>query len=249
MRHVTPPPLTPAHPGAGVLPPTQPAELPFTLKMVRTEDQLARICQLRSQAYGRHLPHMAAALREPEAVDREPGVVSFMAEDKVSGLVVGTMRVHLNAHRPLPIESVLTLSDELRGHLLVEVCRLAIRPGYNNQLVRLALFKALYLYSYAHQAQYMVVAARRPLNEIYKALGFKPADGGVDEHWIELPYAASVPHSMLKFDVVVAERTWYEMAHPLYQFMVRTFHPDIRVFSAVSPAWHTPRASDRAVMA
>lgn len=219
------------------------SDLPFIVRTVRTEDQLRAVCVLRAEAYGRHVPEFGASLREPEPVDREPGVISFVAEDKATGLAVGTMRVHLNSHCPLPLEGAVALPDDLRGHLLVEVCRLAIRQGYNKTMVRLALFKALYLYAYAHQAQFMVVAAKSPLNDIYRSLGFQPLIGP-GENWVELPYAHNLRHELLKFDVLLAERTWSEMGHPLYHFMGRMFHPDIKVFSAVTPAWHTPRQSD-----
>jgi hypothetical protein len=43
---------------------------------------------------------------------------------------------------------------------------------------------------------------------------------------------------VLGFDVAAAERNWHAARHPFYEFMVRTYHPDIQVFAepGVQPA-------------
>lgn len=219
-------------------------KLPFTVKVVRTESQLRRVCEVRALAYGRHIPAMGLALREPEPDDRAPGNVILIAEDKKTGVTVGTMRIHTNTHRHLPLQGYTTLPAHMQGQLLVEVCRFSVRAGYSAGQVRLALFKALYLYCHAAQAQYMVVAARKPLNEIYKSLGFKPLQGD-EEHWVSLAYANDLAHSMLAFNVPLAEHLWQALRHPLYEFMRQTYHPDIQVFSAISSSWSQPRRAAR----
>jgi hypothetical protein len=216
------------------------SQLPFVVRVVRTEDHLRRVCEVRSQAYGRHVPEFGASLREPELFDREPGSVVFMVDDKATGQTIGTLRVHTNAHRPLPVQGVVTVPEGLSSKLLVEVCRLSVRPGFNKTEVTLALFKALYLYCLATQVQYMVVAAKKPLNGIYLSLGFEPL-AGEQEQWVPLPYAHNIEHSVMKFSVPRAEQAWSEMGHPLHVFMSKTYHPDIQIFSAVSPSWNQPR--------
>ena len=49
------------------------------------------------------------------------------------------------------------------------------------------------------------------------------------------PVAAASPFDGLPLelnDVVSAERNWFAVRHPLYEFMVRHYHPDIRPFAA-----------------
>jgi hypothetical protein len=217
----------------------QTAALPFVVRLVRTEAQLGKVCALRAMSYGHHVPELGERLVQPDQYDRAPGTVVFVAEDKLSGEAVGTIRIHLNAHQPLPIEQAVTLPPQLQGHQLVEVSRLSVRPGYNQMNVRLALFKALYLYCYATQVQHMVVGARRPLDRIYRSLGFKPVNG--QDEWVPLPYAGYIEHCVLTFDVLHADHTWYEQHHRLYPFMKQTYHPDIQVFAAVSSGWSNPR--------
>jgi hypothetical protein len=213
--------------------------LPFVVRLVRTEAQLQKVCELRAASYGHHLPEFGESLLQPDSHDTKQGTVIFVAEDKVTGEAVGTIRIHLNTHNPLPLESAVVLPVHIGEHFLVEVSRLSVRPGYNQMSARLALFKALYLYCYANQVQYMVVGARRPLDRIYKSLGFAGVKGLPE--WVPLPYANNIEHAVLAFDVLMADRNWYNQSHRLYPFMRQTYHPDIQVFAAVSSGWTTPR--------
>lgn len=216
------------------------SQLPFVVRIVRTEEQLRKVCEVRALAYGQRVPEFGASLREPELFDREPGSVVFMVDDKATGQTIGTLRIHSNAYKPLPVQGVVEVPDSLGSQLLVEVCRFSVRPGFNKTEVSLGLFKALYLYCLATQVKYMVVAAKRPLNGIYLSLGCEPLVGE-QEQWVPLPYANHMEHSVLKFSVPRAEQVWYESGHPLYGFMSKTYHPDIQIFSAVSPSWNRPR--------
>lgn len=215
-------------------------QLPFTVKVVRTEHELMRVCRVRAIAYERHMPGFGVKLSEPEVHDRAPGNVILIAEDKQTGEAVGTMRMHTNMHQRLPLQAAASLPLYMQRQLLVEVCRFSVKPGYSNGEVRQALFKALYLYCHASQAQYMVVAARRPLNEIYKSLGFKALHGG-EEQWVPLSYAGGRPHSLLSFNVPLAEQLWQDIDHPLYDFMRRTYHPDIQVLAGMNSIWNHAR--------
>ena len=76
----------------------------------------------------------------------------------------------------------------------------------------------------------MVIGARNAaLARQYKRLGFTDLAGGA---MVPLAHAADLPHRVLAFDVVSAERNWFAVRHPLYEFMVRHYHPDIRPFAA-----------------
>lgn len=46
---------------------------------------------------------------------------------------------------------------------------------------------------------------------------------------MELAHAGGLPHHILAFDVTSAERVWHGISHPLYEWMVRTYHPTINV--------------------
>ena len=209
-------------------------ELPITIRIVRTPEQLQRVCELRSTAYGHRNPALGQTLSQPESADFDPGTVVLIAESKSSGEVVGTLRIHTNLFQPVPMEGVIDLPPHLQGQLVAEACRFSVRGSFNSPFVRLALFKAIYLYCYANQVQFLLCGARKPLNEIYKSLGFVPLNGAAQEWWVPVSYASNLPHSMLMLDVLRVDSHWFETGHPCYQFVRRTYNPDIQMFSAAS---------------
>lgn len=216
--------------------------LPIRVRVVRTENQLSKAIKVRADAYGRHTPAFADALRvvEPDDVDRSSLVL--LAESKITGEAVGTLRIHTNFDSPTYLERVLTLPAFLRGTGIAYVTRLAVAGGPNGSSVKLALFKALYRYCLATQISWILAVAREPVDRDLARLGFldilpqgqklrRPADFG------------EVDVRPLYFDVLEAEHRWREARHPLYDFMVRKIHPDIEIFASVSSAWATPRQS------
>jgi hypothetical protein len=220
-------------------------DLPITVKIVRTSEQLQRVCHLRSVAYGLRSPDLGEKFSVPEPADHDAGNVVFIAEDKETGSVVGSVRLHTNLFKQVPLESVAEIPDQLRGQLLAEACRLCVRKDYSNSLVSMILFKAIYLYCFANQVQFLLCVAREPLNQIYKSMGFSPLNGGDEEQWMPISYVGNLPHSLLLLDVLMAETFWRENKHPFYDFVGRTYHPDIQIFSAASSVWSRSRAEDR----
>ena len=203
--------------------------LGFRVAPVRSASELQAVCQLRAAAYGHHLPHAMAQWSVPDALDREPDTIIFLATDKATGEAVGTVRLNTNAHHPTAIETSADIPPSMRALPLAEVTRLCVRPGHRDPTIRLALMKVSYLWCLAHQVQWMVIGARsEALVRQYRRLGF--TDLHDDALPVALPHAGNLPHRVLAFDVVSAERNWHALQHPFYQFMVRTFHRDIQLF-------------------
>lgn len=214
--------------------------LPIRVRVVRTEDQLRKAIQVRADAYGRHTPKFADALRVVEHEDKERSSLVLLGESKVTGEAVGTLRIHTNFYAPTYLERVLRLPNFLRGAGIAYVTRLAVVGGPNGMSVKLALFKALYRYCLATQISWILAVAREPVDRDLTRLGFqdilpegqklrRPADFG------------DVDVRPLYFNVLEAENSWRNAGHPLYDFMVRRIHPDIEIFASVSSAWATPR--------
>lgn len=216
-------------------------DFPFVIRLARTDEQLRKAVTIRAQAYGRHVPTLAQLLAEPEPVDRQRGTVVFLAEGKEDGAALGTIRIQTNRMRPLRIEESVELPAMLRGRLLVEVTRLAVTAGKRGALVKYGLFKALHRYCLATQIEWIVIGARPPLDRGYLALDFEHLMPR--RELVPLRHSNDIPHHVLGFEVVSAERRWRERAHPLYDFMCRQFHPDIAVFASVSSVWERPRAT------
>ncbi len=208
--------------------------LPFTVRIVRDEATLGKAVQLRQAAYGRHVPELAKQLNEPEKHDHAPGSVVLLAESKLDGQPLGTMRIQTSRHSPLWLEQSVTLPDWLQGRSLAEATRLGVSNGSVGRLAKTAIFKAYYQYCAQEGIDYMVIAGRSPLDRQYESLLFQ--DVFPDLGFIPMRHAGNIPHRVLAFEIATAEQRWRMASHPLFTFVFRTRHPDIMIKPAVSSA-------------
>ena len=119
--------------------------LPFSLRLVRNQSDLDKAIHIRHSAYARHLPGLAETLKEPETTDFEDGVVVFLAESKLDGSPLGTMRIQTNDFKPLCLEQSVELPDWLRTRRLAEATRLAVTNDKTARLVKAVLFIASFV--------------------------------------------------------------------------------------------------------
>lgn len=215
--------------------------LPFSIRIVRNQDDLEKAVQIRHAAYGRHIPEVAAMLEKPEASDHEPGSIVLLAESKLDGTPVGTMRIQTNRYRKLALEQSVDLPYWLQGKSQAEATRLGVAGDRAGRLVKTALFKAYYQYCVLDEIDWMVIAARSPLHRQYQALLFQ--DVFPEGEFIPMRHAGNIPHRVLAFNIAQAKPTWQQAKHPLYDFVINTHHPDIDLFGAnhlfsADPGYH-----------
>lgn len=203
--------------------------LPFTVRLVRNEADLMKAVAIRHAAYARHVPQLAASLALPEAIDTEDGVAILLAESKLDGAPLGSMRIQTNRQRPLVLERSVQLPDWLACRSLAEATRLGVTGDQNGRLVKTVLFKAFYQYCLHVGIEWMVVAARAPIDRQYAQLLF--ADVFPERAYLPLQHAGNLPHRVLSFEVGTAEQRWIEAEHPLYGFMCVTRHADIDILA------------------
>jgi hypothetical protein len=215
--------------------------LPFTVRVVRSEEALHKAVAIRQAAYARHVPEFAAKLSSPEANDHDEGSVVLLAESKLDGLPLGTMRIQTNRFRDLTIAQSVELPAWLRNKSQAEATRLGVGLGQTGRVVKTVLFKALYLYCVEQGIEWMVIGARSPLDRQYEALLFQDLFPG---QFIPLRHANNIPHRVLAFEVGTAEERWAEANHPLFKFVFQTQHPDLDLGDSDYSAWSLPaRAS------
>jgi len=203
--------------------------LPFRVS-IASREELAAVVRLRAMAYGRHLPELGARLAQSEPADYEWGCEVIVATSKLDGSVLGSLRTHTNALKPLPLEASLQLPERYQGQRLIEATRLSILSGGEASLVRNALFKAFYLYGQAQRADWLVVAGRRPVDRIYDGLLY--TDVAEPGAFYEMSHAGGIPHRVMSMAVAEAEPIWRRAGHPLYRFAFETRHPDIDLGAA-----------------
>ncbi|WP_157900186.1 hypothetical protein [Rhodoferax koreensis] len=199
--------------------------LPFTVRLVCNEEDLAKAVHIRHSAYARHVPAFADTLRFPEASDFEDGIAVLLAESKLDGSPLGTMRIQTNQFGPLSLEHSLTLPDSLQGLSLAEATRLGVTGTGVGRLVKTVLFKAFFLYCQQNGIDWMVVTGRAPVDRQYDSLLFK--DVYPELGYIPLPHVGNLPHRIMSFEVATAQARWAAANHPLQNFIFHTRHPDI----------------------
>ncbi len=211
-------------------PTTSVERLPFMVRVVRSDADLAKAVVVRHAAYKRHMPEFADSLSKPEAIDSEDGVVVLLAESKLDGAPLGTLRIQSNANMPLKVEQTVTLPRWLRDRPLVEVSRLGIVGGSIGRLVKMVLIKAAFRYCELDGIDFAIVAARAPLDRQYDQLLFE--DLFPEQGFIPMRHGGNIPHRVLGFEIATGHQRWLEAEHPLLKFFNYTHHPDIDVQTA-----------------
>jgi hypothetical protein len=199
----------------------------FTVRIAATDDDLWKAVQVRHAAYARHLPDLAERLRNPEPFDYDETSAILLAESKLDGAALGTMRIQSNLARRLLIEQSVALPAWLCNASLAEATRLGVSQGRTGGVVKMMLFKAFYQFCLRGGVDWMVIGARPPLDRRYAALLFR--DVLPHARLVPLRHAGNLPHRVMAFEIRTAEARWAEAGHPLYDFFCRTLHPDIDV--------------------
>ena len=218
--------------------------LPFTVRLVRNDKDLSKAVDIRQSAYARHLPEFAETLKKPEETDAQDGVVVLLAESKLDGSALGTMRIQTNQYNPLTLERSIDLPDWLRVRPLAEAARLGVTDAKSGRLVKTMLFKALFQYCQQIGIEWMVIAGRSPLDRQYERLLFNDVDPSAG--YIPLLHLDNMPHRVMSFEIATAKERWTKANHPLLDFMCNTFHPDIDLGNS---DFHMPHLSHRLISA
>lgn len=228
-------PLAPRQASSVSEPPATEERLAFSVRVVRNDADLSKAVSIRHAAYARHMPDFADKLLHPESMDAEPGVVVLLAESKLDGTALGTLRIQSNAYMPLKVEQTVTLAPWLRDRPLVEVSRLGIVGGTIGRLVKLVLIKAAFQYCEQDGIEWAIVAARAPLDRQYDQLLFE--DLYPEQGFIPMRHGNNIPHRVMGFEIESGHQRWVEANHPMLKFFSYTRHPDIDVRPHQDSGW------------
>lgn len=200
--------------------------LPFTIKVVSTLADLDLAVEMRRTAYRRHLPEFAETMAV-EALDSTPGTVVLLAQSRLDGGPLGTMRIQTNAFGPLAVEQSVRLPDWLAQARLAEATRLGVERGTIGRMVKVALCKAYFMYCGQNGIDWMLATARSPLDREYESMLFGDVFG--ENQFLPMAHVGGLPHRVLAKPVAVARQRWAQANHPLFKFVFETDHPDIDV--------------------
>jgi hypothetical protein len=215
--------------------------LPFIVRPAVTEEDLRKAADIRHRAYARHVPEFAASLRAPEPEDYDDGSLVLLAEAKLDGSPLGTMRIQTNSGSPLKLENSVRLPSWLAGTSLAEATRLGVEQNAVGRIVRIALYKAYYFFCLDAAIEWMVITARKPLDRFYEALLFQDVlPGGT---LVPMHHVGNMPHRVMAFSVADVHDKWVAAQHPLCTYFFNTVHPDIRLPEIASPRFVPARAA------
>lgn len=206
--------------------------LPFTIKLVASEQDLSKAVRIRHAAYSRHIPDFAETLLLPEPADFETDAAVLLAESKFDGSPLGTARIQTNRNKQLSVEQSITLPDALARRQLAEVTRLGIDEGRIGRLVKYALIKACFLYCERNGVEWVVVAGRKPIDRQYAQLLFEDVFPGGD--YIPMQHAGNLPHRVMAFEIESGHARWAAARHSMLKFFSYTHHPDIDVRRSIN---------------
>jgi hypothetical protein len=215
-----------------------------SVRLVRTSGQLVEIGRVRSRAYSKHVHNVHADDSGLDSQDQDSKTISIYCEDKTSKKTLGALRISIADDEFLPIQKAFLLPTEMLGTRIAEITRLAMPASPNSKFIKALLFKALFQYCVAMQVKWMIVGARSPLDLEYLSLNF--TDLTKSAGYVPIQHAWGLPHKVLAFEVMTAERRWHSLEHPLYDFVFKETHKEIEVFNSVTPMWERPRSGDSA---
>lgn len=201
--------------------------LPFTIRLVQNEEEMRKAISIRHAAYSRHLPELGAKLEHPEPLDYDSDVVVLLAESKLDGAALGSMRVQFNSLRKLGVEASVTLPAPFSEQRLAEITRLGVENGRIGRLVKLGLFKACFHYCRQNQMDWMIATARAPIDRQYEQMLF--VDCFPEQGFIPMQHVGNIPHRVMAVPMATAANRWAAADHPLLDFFIHTHHPDINL--------------------
>lgn len=201
--------------------------LPFTIKRVRSDEDMWKAVRVRHAAYARHIPAFAQTLTAPEASDYEDGAVVLLAESKLDGSPMGSTRIRNNFYDRLSVEGSIVLPAWLQHRRLAEVTRLSVNEGRVGQVVKVALLKACVSYCQDNAIEWAVATGRAPIDRQYERLLF--VDLFADKTPVPLKHVGNIPHRVMAFEIDTIEERWTKAKHPMLDFFCRTHHPDIAI--------------------
>jgi hypothetical protein len=215
-------------PAAGSTVSSLPTEyLPFTVRRVDDHESMRKAVQVRHAAYSRHVPEFARTLVLPEARDYDEDSIVLLAESRLDGTPLGSVRIQTNFNRPLHLEDSIELPSWLQGKRLAEVTRLGVAEGRTGRMAKVALCKAMFQYWVQSDIDFAIATGRPPIDRHYEQLLF--SDIFAEGTLVPLRHVGGIPHRVMAFEVATAEPRWVAASHPLTNFVFRTHHPDIDI--------------------
>ena len=205
---------------------------PYRVRIVRTREQLQLAVDVRYKAYTEKLQALASKVRQPGSLDFTHEPIVLLAENTLIDQPVGTLRINTGPNFLATLKDI-NLPETIVGERVAFVSRMAVTGTvHERHLVRLLMQKAVFQLCIAKQLSRILLLAVEPRERLFYRCGF--SDVFPDGNARFPAFLDGFPVKALYADTYSMERVWREQKHPLYDFLFRTFHPEIEVFSSLS---------------
>ncbi len=202
--------------------------LPVTIRVAASDDDLRRVLALRASAGA---PGSRPAANAPEVWDLRPNATLLLAESRVDGEALGSLRILAGERGRLMVEDRVDLPASLKAVSIAEASALTVRAGRDATLVRLMLWKAFHRHCLAAQVDSMLIAVRAEAQRQYEWLGFHDPSSGA------LRFAAdggAPTYRVMTLGVFEAHERSQRAGHPLHDFFFVERHPEIDLLAPVA---------------
>jgi hypothetical protein len=216
-------------------------ELPFIVVISRDDSTAARLLATRERAFNRHSHPFKNTDSFKKTLKADPGlIVSAML--KSSGECLGSVKIESNFDEQFYFEKEVSTPDLVERIGSICLSRLSVTEGQMGLTVRLALWKAVYLYAHARESQYVYGFVDTPRHRLYRSFGFEPAiDGNPD---LILECHENLPMKLVRSEVNSFQATLLRTSEKVEEFFFQTRHPDIQIFSSVGSLSQKRRTND-----
>ncbi|MEO7057943.1 MAG: hypothetical protein ABI143_14155, partial [Caldimonas sp.] len=158
----------------------------------------------------------------------------LLAERKLDGRPIGTLRLQSNISRPLRLQGEAPPLNVFADKRLLESTRLGVEAGMSNRVVTAALIKAAFEICHAAGIDYNVTGGRRSMAHVFRSMCFEELEGGP----FPISFGDNIPHWIFVAATREFLRKLRTAGHWYYDFFSRTEHPDIvldwaRIFSVL----------------
>jgi hypothetical protein len=215
--------------------------LPFSVVMSRDKGTSARLLATRQRAFDRHDHPVKTSEHFKKQLKLDSGVL-ISAESKLSGECLGSIRIDSNVIERFYFEHEVNTPDLEERSPSICASRLSVTKGPEGGLARMALCKALYLYSHAMQAKYVYCFVDHSRFRLYRNLGFEAVFAGNPN--LVLECHNGIPTKLVRSEVNTLENKLLGLSPILKSFFFDTHHPDIKIFASVASIHQVRRRGD-----
>ena len=202
------------------------------IRIARTEEQIQQAVTVRYQAYAERLVGLAKDVAEKEDLDRLVDPVILLAEDADTSRVIATARLNSGPGIREVLDQIDLPASYAHDRLGYFSRMAAVGDPIEKKMARGLLHKALLQICIAKQVDRMLLLVGDARSKLYMPWGFKPVFTRDTPLRPDMVNGRQV--NLFELETRGAEAKALELGKPLYDFLFRTYHGEIEVFSSLS---------------